>query len=141
MWHRAGRKMTSSMGSAVFDKERFLEVLLTTTMSEVKLVFERDDETRKGMNGPWHPSPSPRKQTQQQQSNRPSSSFDWGQYSFNSLNSCVAVFLSRVCENWAMAGGTLVQNDLLPLEADVFGPFDETGEVSLGSDVLACGPC
>ncbi|KIJ97987.1 hypothetical protein K443DRAFT_681124, partial [Laccaria amethystina LaAM-08-1] len=32
---------------------------------------------------------------------------------------------------------TLVQNDLLPLEADVFGPFDETGEVSLGSDILA----
>ena len=40
-----------------------------------------------------------------------------------------------------MVGGTLVQNDLLPLEADVFGPFDKTGEVSLGSDVLACGPC
>ena len=38
-----------------------------------------------------------------------------------------------------MAGGTPVQNDLLPLEADVFGPLDETGEVSLGSDVLACG--
>ena len=33
---------------------------------------------------------------------------------------------------------TLVQNDLLPLEADVFGPFDETGEVSFGSDALAC---
>ena len=33
---------------------------------------------------------------------------------------------------------TLVQNDFLPLEADVFGPFDETGEVSLGPDVLAC---
>ena len=32
---------------------------------------------------------------------------------------------------------TLVQNNLLPLEADVFGPFDETGEVSLGPDVLA----
>ena len=25
-----------------------------------------------------------------------------------------------------------MQNDLLSLEADVFGPFDETGEVSLG---------
>ena len=58
--------MTISMGSAVFDEERFLEVLLTTTMSEVELVIERDDETRKGMNGPWDPSPSPRKQTQQQ---------------------------------------------------------------------------
>ena len=33
-----------------------------------------------------------------------------------------------------MAGGTLVQNDLLPLDADVFGPFDQAGEVSLGSD-------
>ena len=30
-----------------------------------------------------------------------------------------------------------MQNDFLPLKADVFGPFDETGEVSLGSDVLA----
>ena len=33
---------------------------------------------------------------------------------------------------------TLVQDDFLPLEADVFGPFDETGEVSLRSDILAC---
>ena len=32
----------------------------------------------------------------------------------------------------------LLQNNFLPLEADVFRPFDETGEVSLGSDVLAC---
>ena len=31
----------------------------------------------------------------------------------------------------------LVQNDLSPLEADIFRPFDETGEVSLGPDVLA----
>ena len=31
-----------------------------------------------------------------------------------------------------------MQNDFLPLEANVFRPFDETGEVSLGSDVLAC---
>ena len=93
------------------------------------------------MNGPWDPSPSPRKQTRQQQSTWHSSSFDSGQSSFNSFYSCVAVFLSRVCENWAMAGGILVQNDLLPLETDVFGPFDEAGEVSLGSDVLACGPC
>ena len=60
------------MGSAVFDEERFLGVLLTTTMSEVKLVIGRDDETRKAMNGPWHPFPSPWKQTQQQQSNEPS---------------------------------------------------------------------
>ena len=35
------------------------------------------------------------------------SCFDSGRYLFNSLNNCVAVFLSRVCENWAMAGGTL----------------------------------
>ena len=77
-------------------------------------MIERDGKTRKGMNGPWDPSPSPRKQMQQQPSNRPSSSFDSGQYSFNSLDSCVAVFLSRVCENWAMAGETLMQNDLLP---------------------------
>ena len=55
------------MGSAVFDKERFLEVLLTTTMSEVKLVIERDDETRKGMNGPRYPSPSPRKRSSSSQ--------------------------------------------------------------------------
>ena len=77
---------------------------------------------------------------QQQQSNRPSSSFDLGQYSFNSLDSSVAVFLSRVCENWAIAGETLMQNELLPLEADAFGPLNEKGEVSLGSDVLVCGP-
>ena len=32
---------------------------------------------------------------------------------------------------------TLVQNSLLPLKTDVFRPFEETGEVSLGSDVLA----
>jgi hypothetical protein len=35
------------------------------------------------------------------------SCFDSGRYLFNSLNNCVAVFLSSVCENWAMAGGTL----------------------------------
>ena len=32
-----------------------------------------------------------------------------------------------------------MQNDLLSLEVDVCGPFDETGEVSLGFDVLAWG--
>jgi len=30
-----------------------------------------------------------------------------GRYLFRSLNSWVAVFLSRVWENWAIAGGTL----------------------------------
>ena len=108
---RGGRELD---GIGRIRRRGFLEVLLTTTMSEVKSVIERDGETRNGMNGPWHPSPSPRKQTQQQQSNRPSSSFDSGQYSFNSLDSSVAVFLSRVCENWAMVGETLMQNDLLP---------------------------
>ena len=34
------------------------------------------------------------------------SCFDSGRYLFNSLNNYVAVFLSRVCENWVMAGGT-----------------------------------
>ena len=35
------------------------------------------------------------------------SCFDAGRYLFNSLNNCIAVFLSSVCENWAMAAGTL----------------------------------
>jgi hypothetical protein len=26
----------------------------------------------------------------------------------------------------------------LALESDVFGPFDETGHISLGTDILAC---
>ena len=34
----------------------------------------------------------------------------------------------------------LVKNDDLPFDVDVFGPFDETGEISLGSDDLACNP-
>ena len=99
-----------------------------------KSVIERDGEPRKGMNGPWHPSPSPRKQSG---SSSPSAFF------FLRLG---AVFIQQLKQLRScifiqgMAGGTLVQNDLLPLEVDVFGPFDETGEVSLGSDVLACGP-
>lgn len=32
----------------------------------------------------------------------------------------------------------LVEDDLLPLEADVFGPLDEAGQVLLGRDVTAC---
>jgi len=32
---------------------------------------------------------------------------------------------------------TLVEDDLLALETDVFGPFDEPGEVGLGANVLA----
>ena len=51
-----------------------------------------------------------------------------------------SVFIQRVRElgngRWDLE--TLVQNHFLPLEADVFRPFDETGEVSLGPDVLAC---
>ena len=35
------------------------------------------------------------------------SCFDSGWYLLNSLNNCIAVFLSRVCKNWVMAGGTL----------------------------------
>jgi len=31
-----------------------------------------------------------------------------------------------------------MEDDLLTLEADVFGPFNEASEVSLGADVLAC---
>lgn len=31
----------------------------------------------------------------------------------------------------------LVEDDLLALEANVFGPFDEASEISLGADVLA----
>lgn len=31
---------------------------------------------------------------------------------------------------------TLVEDDLLALKENVFGPFDETGQVSLGADVL-----
>jgi len=32
----------------------------------------------------------------------------------------------------------LVENDLLPLEADVFGPFDKMGEVNFGSMTRQC---
>jgi hypothetical protein len=32
---------------------------------------------------------------------------------------------------------TLVEDDLLALKADVFGPLDEAGQVGLGTDVLA----
>jgi len=38
------------------------------------------------------------------------------------------------------AGGdleTLVKDNFLALETDVFGPFDEAGQVGLGADVLA----
>jgi hypothetical protein len=31
---------------------------------------------------------------------------------------------------------TLVQDDLLALEADIFGPLDKASQVSLGADVL-----
>ena len=34
---------------------------------------------------------------------------------------------------------TLVKDNLLALELDVFGPLDEAGQVGLGLDVLACG--
>jgi hypothetical protein len=33
---------------------------------------------------------------------------------------------------------TLAQDDFLALEADIFGPFDETGQIRFGTDVLAC---
>jgi hypothetical protein len=42
------------------------------------------------------------------------SCFDSGRYLLRSLNSCM-VFLSKVCENWAIAGEAQVQNDLLAL--------------------------
>ena len=32
----------------------------------------------------------------------------------------------------------LVENDLLALEADIFGPFNESGQVGLWLDVLTC---
>ena len=34
---------------------------------------------------------------------------------------------------------TLVQDDLLALKADVFRPFDETGQVGGRLDILTCG--
>ena len=48
---------------AVFEEERFLGFLLTTTMSEVKLVIERDRETREGNEGTLASFSSPRQQT------------------------------------------------------------------------------
>jgi len=36
---------------------------------------------------------------------------------------------------------TLVENDLLTLELDVFGPFDETGQVACWADVLTNTSC
>ena len=57
---------------------------------------------------------------------------------FKQLRSSILVQRVRELGDSGWDLETLVQNNLLPLEADVFGPFDKTGEVSLGSDVLAC---
>ena len=65
-----------------------------------------------------------------------------GLYLLRRRKSWVAVFLSKVLENWAIAGGTLkavVEDGLLPLQADVFGPLDKACEVACGLNVLACG--
>jgi hypothetical protein len=51
---------------SVFDEEGFLGVLLITMLEVKQRMTER-------INGPWHPFPFPRQQTQQQQSNGPSS--------------------------------------------------------------------
>jgi len=56
------------------------------------------------------------------------------------LRSSILIQCVRELGNGGWDLETLVQNDLLPLEADVFGPFDKTGEVSLGPDVLAWAP-
>ena len=107
-------------------------------MSEVKEVIDRDDEMREGNERTLASFSFSSALNAAAAVKRASfCRFYLGRYLFNSLNNCVTVFLSSVCENWAMAGGTLVQNDLLPLEADIFRPFDETCEISLGSDVLA----
>ena len=85
---------------AVFDKEGFLGVLFIT-MSEVKVA---NKTAKEGTLASFSFSSA----TEAAAVKRAFfSCFDSGRYSFNSLNNCVAVFLSRVCENWAMAGGTL----------------------------------
>ena len=63
---------------AVFDEEGFLGVLLTQQQCR-----RLSSEWNEGINGPWHPSPFPQRQTQQQQSNEPSSlaSTEGGTYS------------------------------------------------------------
>ena len=112
-------------------------------MSEVKEAIDRDDEMREGNDRTLASFSFSSAFNAAAAVKRASfSCFYLERYLFNSLNNCVTVFLSSVCENWATAGPgwdleTLVQNDLLPLEADIFRPFDERGEVSLGSDVLA----
>lgn len=33
---------------------------------------------------------------------------------------------------------SLVKDDLLPLQSDILGPLDESGEIALRGDVAAC---
>jgi hypothetical protein len=79
---------------AVFEEEGFLGVLLTTTMSEIKSVIERDDETREVNERTLAPLSFSAAGVKRAFF----SYFDSGRYLFNNLNSCVAV-LSRVCQN------------------------------------------
>ena len=118
-----------------------LGVLLTTTMSEVKEVIDRDDEMREGNERTLASFSFSSALNAAAAVKRASfSCFYSGRYLFNSLNNCVTVFLSSVCQNWAMAGGTLrrwCRMTFCRWRRTYSGPFDETGEVSLGSDVLA----
>ena len=89
---------------AVLDEERFLGVLLTE-LSEVKrlggMTIRGNERTLASF------SFSLAADTAAAVKRAFFSCFDSGRYLFNSLNNCVAVFLSSVCKNWAMAGGTL----------------------------------
>ena len=49
------------------------------------------------------------------------------------------VFIESVrelCDRWRYFQ-TIGENDLLSLEADIFGPLDESREISFGLDILA----
>ena len=88
---------------AAIDEERLFGVLF---ISEVKSVIERDDETREG-NEQTLASFSSAADAAVAVERAFFSCIDSGRCLFNSLHNFVVVFLSKVCENWAMAGGTL----------------------------------
>lgn len=56
------------------------------------------------------------------------------------LGGCVLVQGVRELRNGGRHLETLAKDDFLTLEANVFGPLDEAGQVGLGTNVLTCTP-
>ena len=106
-------------------------------MPKVKLVIETDDETKR-MNEPWHPFLLLWSRRRSGSGTGLLLLLRLGALLCSlSLNNYIAVFL---IENWAMAGETLKRWCRMAFflwRRTYSGHFDETGEVSLGSGVLA----